>query len=321
MSDTATVDALSRTPGGLRSIVHRLAGDDAELPVEGRLASFEGATGWLTRHPSRRKSCAGGRVRRLLDVHLRQLAADPALRPRVGREVRRARPHRGRRAHPGIRLRATPRQHHGAGARIRVDYPVAIDSDYGVWQAFANHFWPAVYLADAEGRIRYHHFGEGEYAMTEMAIQQLLTDAGASDVPGDLVMPEPAGLEVPADYRTLRSPETYLGYRQASAMAAPGGARYDRPAEYPEPAMLSLNAWAPIGIWAVTGRALELRSPAPGSQSASRRATSTLSWDRRWRERQSGSACSSTAGAGHRRPRVRRRRRGNGTLTNSGPTS
>src|SRR4029453_13569472 len=106
---------------------------------------------------------------------------------------------------------------------MRVDYPVAIDSDYGVWQAFANHFWPAVYLADAEGRIRYHHFGEGEYAMTEMAIQQLLTYAGAADVPGDLVMPEPAGLEVPADYRTLRSPETYLGYRQATSMAAPGG--------------------------------------------------------------------------------------------------
>ncbi len=61
-----------------------------------------------------------------------------------------------------------------------VDYPIALDAEYGVWNAFANHYWPAVYIADAQGRIRYHHYGEGEYAMTEMVIQRLLIDAGAT---------------------------------------------------------------------------------------------------------------------------------------------
>ena len=101
-----------------------------------------------------------------------------------------------------------------------VEYPVAVDSDYGVWRAFANHFWPAVYIADAEGRIRFHHFGEGEYAMTEMVIQQLLLDAGAEDIDQDLVDGRPAGLEVAADWRTLQSPETYLGYGQSTRLRA-----------------------------------------------------------------------------------------------------
>ena len=100
---------------------------------------------------------------------------------------------------------------------LGVEYPIALDNDYGVWTAFANHFWPAVYLADAEGRIRYHHFGEGEYAMTEMVIQQLLMDAGADGVDQDLVSVDPHGLEVAADWQTLRSSETYVGYGQSGA--------------------------------------------------------------------------------------------------------
>jgi thiol-disulfide isomerase/thioredoxin len=269
MSDTATVDALSRTPGVLRSIVHRLAGDDAELPVEGRLASFEGATGWLNSPPLTPEELRGRVV--LVDFWtytcVNWLRTLPYVRAWAAKYAAHGLTVVGVHT-PEFDFEQLPANITAQARAMRVDYPIAIDSDYGVWQAFANHFWPAVYLADAEGRIRYHHFGEGEYAMTEMAIQQLLTDAGATDVPGDLVMPEPAGLEVSADYRTLRSPETYLGYRQASAMAAPGGARYDRPAEYPEPAMLSLNTWAPIGTWAVTGRALE--RPEPGARIAIR---------------------------------------------------
>ena len=101
-----------------------------------------------------------------------------------------------------------------------VDYPIAVDSDYAVWRAFANHYWPAVYIADAEGRIRHHHFGEGEYAQTEMVIQQLLLDAGAPDLDQALVEVEPRGLEVAADWGALRSPETYVGYGQSSGFAS-----------------------------------------------------------------------------------------------------
>ena len=96
---------------------------------------------------------------------------------------------------------------------FKVDYPIAIDSDYGVWQAFANHYWPALYIADAEGRIRYHHFGEGEYAMSEMVVQQLLLEAGVEGFDPELVAVDPKGFEVAADWRTLGSPETYLGVR------------------------------------------------------------------------------------------------------------
>ena len=128
-----------------------------------------------------------------------------------------------------------------------VEYPVAIDTDYGVWQAFANHFWPAVYIADAEGRIRYHHFGEGEYAMTEMVVQQLLLEAGAEGVDPELVDVEPQGFEVAADWSTLRTPETYVSFGRSAGFASPAPARYDEPYDYPEPSRLDLNQWAPVG--------------------------------------------------------------------------
>ena len=116
---------------------------------------------------------------------------------------------------------------------LDVAYPIALDNDYGVWQAFANHFWPAIYLADAQGRIRYHHFGEGEYAMTEMAIQQLLRGGRCRRRrPRTRGRSSRTGLEVAADYGSLRSPETYLGYGQASGFASPDGLRPDQPHDY-----------------------------------------------------------------------------------------
>jgi hypothetical protein len=141
---------------------------------------------------------------------------------------------------------------------LGVDYPIAVDTEYGVWRAFANHFWPAIYIADAEGRIRYHHFGEGEYAQTEMVIQQLLMDAGAKGVDQDLVGVEPSGLEVAADWRTLQSPETYLGSRQSSGFAQEEVARFDQPHTYAAPARLPLNAWGLEGNWTVAAHAAVL---------------------------------------------------------------
>ena len=144
---------------------------------------------------------------------------------------------------------------------LGVEYPIAVDSNHGVWRAFSNHFWPAIYLADAEGRIRYHHFGEGEYAMTEMAIQQLLLDAGAADVDQGLGSGDPQGLEAAADYGSPRPPETYLGYGQATGFASPDGLRADLPHDYAAPARLGLNDWAPVGSWTVTDRAAALAEP------------------------------------------------------------
>ena len=106
--------------------------------------------------------------------------------------------------------------------RFRIDYPVAVDSDYAVWQAFHNNYWPAVYVADASGRIRHHQYGEGEYEHTEAVIQQLLREAGYSGIGNDGVSLDARSSEVPADWDNLRSQETYLGHDKAEGFASPG---------------------------------------------------------------------------------------------------
>jgi hypothetical protein len=98
-----------------------------------------------------------------------------------------------------------------AAKDMNVDFPIAVDSNYAVSRAFTNVYWPAVYVADAEGRIRYHHFGEGAYDETEWVLQQLLREAGSEGVPDDLVSVVPEGFEAQADWENLQSPETYLG--------------------------------------------------------------------------------------------------------------
>ena len=129
---------------------------------------------------------------------------------------------------------------------LRVAYPVAIDNDYAVWDAFSNRYWPALYLADAEGALRFHHFGEGRYAESERAIQQLL------GVDEQLVAVEGSDLEAPADWDNLESPETYLGYGQAERFASPGGAGDgDERRAYAAPEQLRPNRWALAGEWTI----------------------------------------------------------------------
>src|SRR5207342_3837445 len=123
---------------------------------------------------------------------------------------------------------------------MQVGYPVAIDSDYAVWQAFGNHYWPALYFADVEGRIRHHHFGEGEYQRSEMIIQQLLAEAGFG-TGHDMVSVDAGGVEAPADWATLRSPENYTGYGRTENFASPGGVLPDKPGSYTIPTELRLN--------------------------------------------------------------------------------
>jgi thiol-disulfide isomerase/thioredoxin len=111
---------------------------------------------------------------------------------------------------------------------MAVDYPVALDNDYAVWRAFDNRYWPAVYIADGDGRIRHHQFGEGGYEECERLIQRLLSEAGREGVSSDLVSVAPDGLEAQADWASLQSPETYLGFEQARRFASPGDAALDR---------------------------------------------------------------------------------------------
>jgi thiol-disulfide isomerase/thioredoxin len=141
-----------------------------------------------------------------------------------------------------------------AAKEMDVRYPIAVDSDYGVWRAFDNNYWPAAYVADVNGRIRYHHFGEGAYDGTEKVIQRLLRESGRT-IDNQLIRVTPSGLEEAADYGTLRSPESYLGYERAEAFAF--DALQDAPRAYTVP-RLSLNQWGLAGNWTVKGRAAVL---------------------------------------------------------------
>ena len=118
---------------------------------------------------------------------------------------------------------------------MRIEYPVAIDSDYGLWRAFSNHYWPAVYIADAHGRIRHHQFGEGRYEECERVIQRLLREARVEGVGDALVSVAADGFEAQADWTNLASPETYLGYEQTQNFASSAGVAFDEPRTYAAP--------------------------------------------------------------------------------------
>jgi thiol-disulfide isomerase/thioredoxin len=209
------------------------------LPVEGRLASFDRATGWLNSPPLTTDALRGKVV--LVDFWtytcinwLRTLAWVRAWHERYGDQGL---------VVVGVHTPEFWFEHDEANVRraaqeMRVEYPIALDPDYGVWNDFGNRYWPAVYLADAEGRIRYHHFGEGDYDEGERAIQMLLREAGAEGVGEDLLSVVPEGFEVQADWENLQSPETYLGYEQGRGQAS-------------DAESLRLNQWALTGEWTV----------------------------------------------------------------------
>jgi thiol-disulfide isomerase/thioredoxin len=126
-----------------------------------------------------------------------------------------------------------------------IDYPVALDNDYEVWSAFANHYWPALYFVDADGVIRDDHFGEGRYEQSERVVQRLL------GVERELVSVEGVGVEAEADWDQLRAPETYLGYSRGERLASPGGAALDERRAYEPPRQLDINHWALAGGWTI----------------------------------------------------------------------
>jgi thiol-disulfide isomerase/thioredoxin len=149
-----------------------------------------------------------------------------------------------------------------AAKDMKVDYPIAVDSNYAVWRAFNNEYWPALYFVDAQGRIRHHQFGEGEYDQSERVIQQLLTEAGATGVGRDLVSVDARGAEVAADWSSLKSGENYVGYERTEHFASRGGAVLGKPHVYAAPARLKVNDWALSGDWTMEKPFVALNKPA-----------------------------------------------------------
>jgi thiol-disulfide isomerase/thioredoxin len=206
----------------------------APLGVEGRFPSLDGASGWLNTEPLTMPGLLGHVVLVQFWTYtcVNWLRTLPYIRAWAKRYEDRGL------VVLGVHTPEFPFEHEidnvrRAATELRIDYPIAIDNDYAIWQAFDNRYWPAVYVVDREGQIRHHRFGEGEYERTEEVVQQLL---GISEAP---VAVEAEGVEAAADWDTLESPENYLGYARTENL------------ESPEASALSLNHWAPRGDWTV----------------------------------------------------------------------
>ena len=236
-----------------------LAAIHPRLPIEGELPSLGGAAGWLNSQPLTAAGLRGQVV--LIDFWtytcinwLRQL---PYVRAWAEKYKDQGLVVIGVHA-PEFAFERNVDNVRRAAKDMRVDYPIAIDNDYAIWSAFNNRYWPALYFVDAQGHIRHHHFGEGEYEQSEMVIQQLLAEAGIDGSGHDLVSVDARGAEAPADWGSLRSPENYVGYERTANFASPGGAVLDERRVYDVPARLRLNHWALLGDWTVKRQATVL---------------------------------------------------------------
>ncbi|MCW6029200.1 cytochrome c biogenesis protein DipZ [Stenotrophomonas sp. SRS1] len=223
------------------------------LPVEGTLPSLAGATDWLNSPPLDAPALRGKVV--LVDFWTYSCINCLRAMPYVREWAERYRDHGlvviGVHA-PEFAFERNLANVQRAVKDLKVTYPVAIDNDFAIWRGFNNKYWPAHYFIDAQGRIRAHHFGEGNYAQSEQIIRQLLREAG-NTLPGDdaPVAMTLDGVARQADMNNLKSPETYLGHARAENFASPGGQRQDQPADYTVPATLQHNQWALAGRWTV----------------------------------------------------------------------
>jgi thiol-disulfide isomerase/thioredoxin len=233
----------------------------SQLPVTGRLPALDGATAWLNSRPLTTDGLRGKVV--VIDFWtytcINWIRTLPYVRAWAGKYKDHGLEVIGVHT-PEFRFEASVDNIREAIKDMGVSYPVAIDSDYAVWNAFGNHYWPALYFADAQGNLRHHYFGEGDYEQSELVIRQLLTEAGAGGLGPDLVAPEVTGVEVAADWSTLESAETYAGYQRAANFASPGGQVPGEAHAYAVPAQLEVNHWALSGDWTAGPQAASLNT-------------------------------------------------------------
>ncbi|WP_251472805.1 cytochrome c biogenesis protein DipZ [Stenotrophomonas lactitubi] len=234
----------------------------APLPVEGTLPSLSGATGWLNSPPLSAEQLRGKVV--LIDFWTYSCINCLRAMPFVHEWAQRYRDHGlvvvGVHT-PEFAFERDPRNVMKAVQQLKVEYPVALDNQYSIWRAFNNRYWPAHYFIDAQGNIRGHQFGEGNYAHSELVIRRLLVEAGQTDLPppADPAAADLQGVATQADMGNLRSPETYLGHARAEQFASPGGQRADAAFGYTLPSTLALNQWGLSGQWRVNDEAAQLQ--------------------------------------------------------------
>ena len=235
---------------------------DAELAVEGEFPDLGGATAWLNSEPLTPAGLRG----RVVVVQFCTYSCVNWLRtlPYIRAWAQKYRD-RGLMV-VGAHSPEFPFEHDVEKVRpaleaMGVDYPIAMDNEFAVWRAFDNDAWPALYFIDAEGRIRHHHLGEEDYERSERVIQQLLAEAGSDDLDRELVSPEISAIEAPADWQTLGSPETYVGYERAERFVSPDRMLPDQPRAYVDAPELDLNEWSLSGDWTVGRQAAVMNEP------------------------------------------------------------
>ncbi|MBY0383198.1 MAG: cytochrome c biogenesis protein DipZ [Xanthobacteraceae bacterium] len=237
------------------------AGEKA-LPVEGTLPSLSGAVEWLNSSPLSAEQLRGKVV--LVDFWtyscINCLRTLPYVRAWAEKYKDQGLVVIGVHA-PEFAFEKNIDNVKKAVADLKVDYPVAIDNDYKIWRAFGNEYWPAHYFIDAEGRIRHHHFGEGNYAESERVIQQLLQQAGHKVASADVVSVKATGVEAAPGKSGVKSPETYVGYERAENFASPGGMARDETRSYTSGQTQMLNDWSLTGTWKVGGEDAALATP------------------------------------------------------------
>jgi cytochrome c biogenesis protein CcdA/thiol-disulfide isomerase/thioredoxin len=245
--------AMSNSTADGHGMMMSAAKPAGDLPVEGAIPSFTGATLWLNSPPLTPEALRG----KVVMVDFWTYSCINCLRalPFVESWYEKYKDHGlvviGVHA-PEFAFEKDPNNVRRAVADLKVTYPVALDNDYAIWQAFNNQYWPAHYFIDATGRIRGHHFGEGNYDESEQTLRKLLTDAGQTDLPPPgMGSAKAVGVQAPPDEAHDQSPETYVGYRRAENFASPGGFSQDQTHRYSAPTALKLNQWALNGSWNV----------------------------------------------------------------------
>jgi cytochrome c biogenesis protein CcdA/thiol-disulfide isomerase/thioredoxin len=251
MSNSTMAMSNAKTDG--HAMMMSAAKPAGDLPVEGEIPSFAGATLWLNSPPLTPENLQG----KVVVVDFWTYSCINCLRalPYVESWYQKYKDHGlvviGVHA-PEFAFEKDPNNVRRAVADLKITYPVALDNDYAIWQAFNNQYWPAHYFIDATGRVRAHHFGEGKYDESEQIIRTLLTQAGQGELPPPgMGSAKAVGVQAPPDEAHDQSPETYVGYRRAENFASPGGFAQDKAHTYSAPATLKLNQWALRGSWNV----------------------------------------------------------------------
>ncbi|WP_447889991.1 cytochrome c biogenesis protein DipZ [Pseudomonas hormoni] len=251
---------MARDPGGAMKAADQKPG---ALPIEGNLPPLDGAVQWLNSPPLTAQALKGKVV--LVDFWTYSCINCLRTLPYVKAWAEKYRDQGlvviGVHA-PEFAFERNVGNVTKAMKDLGITYPVAIDNDYKIWRAFNNEYWPAHYFADAQGRIRYHHFGEGDYAESERVIQQLLREAGAAKVADGLINASAEGVQRAPDMNEVQSPETYVGYQRSEHFVPETSLVPDKSTTYNPPSQLALNDWSLGGQWTVGSERATSSAPA-----------------------------------------------------------